>query len=113
MSGHSMEGSDVKSPAEIGSIRLRNFATGATISLLTAYPVYLPRSQEQIGIVYLTASARLFTDRLSGYAAEDAGEVYLRTGEGLWRMDTDKFLPASLEIVSSKKNPSRHNPARL
>ena len=71
-------------------------------SLLAVYPVYLPRSEEQIGIVYLTASARLFTDRLSGYLTDDAGQIYLRTGEGLWQMESDRFLPAKLEIVSSK-----------
>ena len=74
-------------------------------SLLAVYPVYRTRSQEQIGIVYLTASVRLLTDRLSCYAGEDAGEVYLRTGEGLWRMENDQFLPASLEIVSSENDP--------
>lgn len=73
-------------------------------SLLAVYPVYLPRSEEQIGIVYLTASARLFTDRLSGYLADDAGQIYLRTGEGLWQMESDRFLPATLDIVSSKKD---------
>lgn len=74
-------------------------------SLLAAYPVYRPRSQEQIGIVYLTASARLFTDRLSGYAPEEAGEVYLQTKEGLWQLKSDRFYSASLEIVSSKTDP--------
>lgn len=74
-------------------------------SVLVAYPVYRPRSQEQLGIVYLTASARLFSDRLSGYAGLADGGVYLRTGAGLWQIGSDQFLPASLEIVSSKMDP--------
>ncbi len=72
-------------------------------SILAAYPVYVPRSQ-QLGTVYLTASARLFSDRLSGYISEDAGVVYLRTAEGLWQLERDLFRPASMEIVSFKRD---------
>ncbi len=80
-------------------------ADTAPDSLLTVHPVYLPRTTQAIGTVYLTASVQLIADRLASYDLINGGMVLVRTSGGLWRLDGTHLVPADVEIASEAVDP--------
>lgn len=73
-------------------------------SLLAVQPVYRPRTRERIGTVYLTASARVITDRLTSYNDTGSGPVYLRTQTGIWLLEDGHLTKSELNITSSQRD---------
>lgn len=75
-------------------------ADTAADSLLTVHPVYLPRTTDTIGMVYLTASVQLIADRLASYDLINGGMVLVKTSAGTWKLSGQHLTESDVEIVS-------------
>ncbi len=80
------------------------FPASAPDSLLSVHPVRRLRVEGTAGVVYLTASARLFTDRLSDADTETADRVYLNTDTGRFLLSDGRFIPETIEIAYSRRD---------
>lgn len=82
------------------------FPASVPDSLLSVHPVRRLRAGGNAGVVYLTASARLFTDRLSDAETESADRVYLNTDTGQFLLRDGRFIPEALEIAYTRRDDS-------